>query len=383
MTKRFLAGLVISSLWGLAGLCSASVMEFDTSKVPGGAATCNEKLEDLWSVNTRSFSSCLQSKFRQGTDLIGIVCCSVLSQSAGYETVSWNAAVTGNGNTFRQSSSLVTSGGSARWDHYDIIFGGLTDAICNLPIGSYKFVISQASSGGSRLSKTVPFTIVGSGITLPKAMGCASAVNKGMLSVSTTPSRPWCGSPYGAMSGSVGSGQSSTMTVKANTPVRVKYTVSLAANTSGDSLKALARSAAGLMELDSVRSTGKKSRSVCLGIAGQPKSLNFRFVRGGSALTFDALNAGLVSSLSCKPLYRVKFNCKGGQPIDPVWVIEGVRYNYLDRELGQKFPESGPTPPKVSGKTYKFEGWYLGSTKVTGSSIVAKGRGSHTQRQFS
>lgn len=410
MTKRMTSAFVGMAMLMLPGLCSAYTMKFDASGFPNGIGLVNDIVPGCNAAGIGPISQYLRTEFQQGSELIGLYYTVAIDgmKDGEDDLITISEAVDGNGNQFRSQASARMYGGFG-------FFGSFCEP-CNLPIGKYQFKVTVSGANGPTISRSLPFSIVSSGVSLPKALRCEEAVKAGLLTISTGSTRPWFGREghsldfrnYGeagfhfsptALSGSVGKGQKSTLTVTARKPICLAYAASRNIYYPEDSFKVIARSssqskviatidkASGGQELydEIMRNRGCSIEDVAevgsayLGLSDGPNKLDFVYQRGNGALELmTEFHAAQVYALYPIALYKVKFDCQGGTKLDPVWVMENERYDILDSDLRQKFPESGPTPPKVSGKTYKFEGWYFGSTKVTGSSIVAKGRGNHT-----
>ena len=394
----------------LSGLCSAYTMKFDASGFSNGIGLVNDIVPGCNAAGIGPISQYQQTEFRQGSELIGLYYSVAIGgmKNGEDDLITISEEVDGNGNQFRSQASARMYGGLG-------FFGSFCEP-CNLPIGKYNFKVTVSGANGPTITRALPFSIVSSGISLPKALSCEAAVKAGLLTISTSSDRPWFGREghsldfrnYGlagfqfsptALSGSVGKGQKSTLTITAQKPICLAYAASRNIYYPEDSFKVIARSssrsnviatidkASGGEEMydEITRNRGCTIEDVAelggtyLGLSGGPNKLDFVYQRGNGPLELmTEFHAAQVYALYPIALYKVKFDCQGGAKLDSVWVMEDERYNFLDPDLGQKFPESGPTPPKVSGKTYKFEGWHFASTKVTGSSTVAKGRGNHT-----
>ena len=256
-------------------------------------------------------------------------------------------------------------------------------ALSNFSPGTYdvrfRTTLPNVSFGvaGYELQQTI--TIRKSSQTIAQALGCEDEERQGLVSFRNDATHPWCKASDGVvMSGRAHKGETSLLSMKAGIPFLVNF--------EGRSLDS-----DGMLSIYGNYGTPSQVKIFEIGqtplnnlmLLGRGETADFIFSHRGDDADLEALHAGFLA-LALYPLVEVSFDANNGGLGDPkpILAAEGTAYAAVATGYPSMwtFPESGPERPPVAkdGKAPSFLGWYYGKERVTGKTILPKGRGNHT-----
>ena len=331
----------------------------------------------------------VRTSFRQGYET-PVVCVSFRSDS--YVQNSSNAPklkfeFIANGNTFVDTLSVdYCLYGGLYGDGYIYGWGAasLPPAV-NLSPGTYKVRVTVSCDGYASATAETTVSVTSSTLSLSEALGCESAVKSGLVSLSTSSSRPWI--PYTLVlsgqaaiaSGTLGLGEESVLTMTANAPIYFEVDCDkLFASYFGETSCHDVYSWYGYDRFtNEVLLDGALSRQRYAAFGMEGRSFSWVYQRDNAQMHLIQQRCGLLGNMEIIPLVQVSFDPNGGEAVDSIWCVPGKNYDYMYEKFGVfPFPEDGPIHTKDN---MKFIGWYnSGGEKITGSSIVPKSASSHT-----